>query len=143
MTDVNLGDVVEVLDPRPSPTVRQLRSPENFVVLSSVQKRGVFVSFRCPSSCIHGFFDDLSATGCVRSFSLLTGKLWYANKNFQRCESCSDSVHRTLIGSKPHAALTHVQSLWYVLQARRRVNSRRGLSQFDQLRVAHLVNSAT
>ena len=82
MADVNLGDVVEVLDPLFSPTVYQLRSSVYFVVLSSVQCRGVFVSFRCASFCIHGFFDDLSGTGCVRSFSLLTGLLWYGSKKF-------------------------------------------------------------
>ena len=55
MTDVNLGYVVEELDPLFSPTVYQLKSPVYFVVLSSVQYRGVFVSFRCTSFCIHGF----------------------------------------------------------------------------------------
>ena len=54
MTDVNLGDVVEVLDPLFSPTVYHLRRLVYFVVLPSVQNRGVFVSFRCPSSGIHG-----------------------------------------------------------------------------------------
>ena len=46
---------------------------------------------------------------------------------------CSDSVQRTLVGSKPDAALTHVQSLWYVLQA----------EVCLQLHVAHLVDGAT
>ena len=55
MTDVNFGDVVEVLDPLYSPTVYQLRSSVYFVVLLSVLYRGVFVSLRCTSSCIHGF----------------------------------------------------------------------------------------
>ena len=40
----------------------------------------------------------------------------------------------------PHG---HVQSLWYVFQARRTLNSRRGLSQSDQLQVVHLVKHAT
>ena len=61
-------------------------------------------------------------------------------RSFWRCKCCSDSVHRTLIGSKPDAALKHVQSLWYVLQAGRTLIS---LSQLDQLHVAHLVDSAT
>ena len=64
-------------------------------------------------------------------------------KSFQCRKSCSDSVHRTVIGSKPDAAWTHVQSFWYVLQARKTLNSRRSLFQFDQLHVAHLVDSAT
>ena len=62
---------------------------------------------------------------------------------FERCKYYSDSVQRAVIGSKPDAALTHVQSLWYVLQARRTLRSRRGLAQFDQPHVAHLVDSAT
>ena len=33
MTDVNLGDVVEVLDPLVSPTVYHLRRSEHFVFL--------------------------------------------------------------------------------------------------------------
>ena len=37
MTHVNLGDVVEVLDPLVSPTVYQLRRSVYFVVMSSVQ----------------------------------------------------------------------------------------------------------
>ena len=41
------------------------------------------------------------------------------------------AFHRTLIGSKPDAALTHVQSLWYVCQERRTMNSRRCLFQFE------------
>ena len=54
MTDVNLGDAVE-LDPLFSPTVYQMRSSVYFVVLPLVQYGGVFVSFRCPSSFILGF----------------------------------------------------------------------------------------
>ena len=37
MTDVNLGDAVEVLDPLFSPTMFQLRRSVYFVVLPSVQ----------------------------------------------------------------------------------------------------------
>ena len=48
-----------------------------------------------------------------------------------------------LIGSEPNATKTHVQSFWYVFQARRTLNSRRGLSQFDQPKVAHPENHAT
>ena len=55
MTDVNLGDVVEVLGPPFSPTVYQLRRSENFVVLPSVQNRGAVAAFQYPSFCIHGF----------------------------------------------------------------------------------------
>ena len=41
MTDVNLGDVVEILDLLISPTVYQLGLSVYFVVLPSVQQRGV------------------------------------------------------------------------------------------------------
>ena len=78
MTDVNIGDAVEVLDPRLSPTVRQLRSSVYIVGLPSVQYEGVCVSLRCSSSCIHVFL----MIGCVRSFSLLTGLPWYGSKEF-------------------------------------------------------------
>ena len=54
MTDVNLGDVVEVLDPLASPTVFQLRLAVHFVVLLSVHYRGAFAAFQCFSFCIHG-----------------------------------------------------------------------------------------
>ena len=64
MTDVNLGDVVEVLDPLVSPTVYHLRRSEHFVFLPSVQYRGVYAAFQCSSFCVHGFFDDPSAMGC-------------------------------------------------------------------------------
>ena len=64
MTDVNLGDVVEVLDPLVSPTVCQMRLSVHFVVLPSVNYRGVFAAFQCSSFCIHGFCDDLVAMGC-------------------------------------------------------------------------------
>ena len=56
MTDVNLGDVVEVLYPLVSPTVYQLRLSVHIVVLPSVHKRGVFAAFQCSSFCIHVFF---------------------------------------------------------------------------------------
>ena len=52
---VDLGDVVEVLDPLVSPSVYQLRFSENFVVLPSAPYRSVFAAFRCSSFCIHGF----------------------------------------------------------------------------------------
>ena len=55
MTDVNLGDVVEVLDPLVSPTVYHLRRSEHFVFLPSVQYRGVYAAFQCSSFCVHGF----------------------------------------------------------------------------------------
>ena len=56
MTDVNLGDAVEVLDPLVSPTVYQLRLSVHFVVLPSVHQRVVFAAFQCSSFCIHVFF---------------------------------------------------------------------------------------
>ena len=68
MTDVNLGDVVEVLDPLVSPTVYQLRRSVYFVVLPSGQKRGVCAAFQYSSFCIHGFFDDLVAMGSDHFF---------------------------------------------------------------------------
>ena len=43
--DVNLGDVVEVLDLLVSSTVYQLRRSVYFVVLPSVQYRGVSAAF--------------------------------------------------------------------------------------------------
>ena len=61
MTDVNLGDVVEVLDPLFSPTVYQLRRSVYFVVLPSVQCRGVFAAFLFLQPWL---FDDLVAMGC-------------------------------------------------------------------------------
>ena len=56
MTDVNLGDVAEVLDVFLCSTVHQLGSSVDLVVLPSVQYRGEFAAgSRCSSSCIHGF----------------------------------------------------------------------------------------
>ena len=56
MTDVKIGDVVEVLDQLVSPTMHQLRRSIFFVFLPSVQYRGKFAAvFRCSSPCIHGF----------------------------------------------------------------------------------------
>ena len=51
MIDVNLGDVVEVLDPLFTPTMFQLRRSVLFAVLPSVQYRGIFVG--C-GRCSHG-----------------------------------------------------------------------------------------
>ena len=63
MTDVNLGDVVEVLDPLYSPTVYQLRSAICFVVVPSVQCRRVFVFLS--TLFLHPWlFDDPSVIGC-------------------------------------------------------------------------------
>ena len=129
--------------PTPLSNQRQLRSSEYFIVLPLVQFCGVFVFFQCPSSFIHGFLMihlPLVVSALSPSWQDYCGTV---ERSFQRCKNCSDSVHRTLIGPRPDAAKTHVQSLWYVLQERRTLNSRRGLSQFDQLHVAHLVNSAT
>ena len=70
----------------------------------------------------------LPAMSYVGAFSLVTELLLYDSAEFQRCNFCSDSVHRVLIGSKPDATQTHVQYLWYVFQARKTLNSRRGLS---------------
>ena len=44
MTNVDLGDVVEILDPLNSPSVYQLRLSVYFVVLPSVPYRSVFAS---------------------------------------------------------------------------------------------------
>ena len=82
MTDVNLEDAVEVLDPLFSPTVYQSRSSVYFGVLPSVQYRGVFVSFRCSSSYIHGFLMIHLPLVVSALFSLLTRLLWYGSKEF-------------------------------------------------------------
>ena len=56
ITDVNLEDVIEMLDIFVSPTVHQLRSSVDLVVLSAVRYGGKFAAvFRCSSSCIHAF----------------------------------------------------------------------------------------
>ena len=68
---VNLGDVVEVLDPLFSPTVYQLRLSVYFVVLPSVKYRGVFAAFQYSSFCIHGFLMVFFANDCDRDFSLV------------------------------------------------------------------------
>ena len=83
MTDVNLGDAVEVLDPLVSPTVYKLRRSVYFVVLPSVQCRGVFAAFQYSFlflhwwlfwwSCCHGllplFFPlEMITEGTVVSF---------------------------------------------------------------------------
>ena len=61
MTDVNLGDVVEVLDPLVSPTVYQLRLSVHFVVLPSVY----LPRFSTPLFASMFFFSkDLVAMGC-------------------------------------------------------------------------------
>ena len=130
ITDVNLAD--ETLDVLFSPTVHQLRSTVNLVVLPWVQYRGKFAAvFWCFSSCIHGF-GMICLPWIMSTFSpswqdCCGTKAW----TFQRCKSCSHSLHRTFIGSKPYATLTHVQSLWYELQSRRTQNSRRCLFQID------------
>ena len=59
MTDVNLGDVVEVLDPLVSPTVYQLRRSVYFVVLSSVYLPRFSTLFLHP-----WLFADPVAMGC-------------------------------------------------------------------------------
>ena len=92
MTNVNLGDVVDILDPRPSSTVRQLRSSVYFVVLSSVHF----------SRCIRGvsllqflhpwLLGDPSAIGCVRSFSLLTESLRCGSKEFSKLRKLIRSI---------------------------------------------------
>ena len=82
-TDVNRGDVVEVLDMRLSPIYGQLRSSVYFVVLPSAQCRGVVAASSCPSFCVNGFHDPF-AIGCVRSFSLLTELLRYESTEFSK-----------------------------------------------------------
>ena len=53
ITDVNLGDAVEVLDVFLNPTVHQLISSADLVVLPPVQCGGEFAAvFRCSSSCM-------------------------------------------------------------------------------------------
>ena len=107
--------------------------------ICSVSRGGRRVSlllFLC-QRLLHG----LSVIGCVRAFALVTELFLY--DSFQSFKSGSDSVHRFLIGSKPDATKTHVPYLWYVFQARKTLNSGRGLSQFDQLQVTNLVNGGT
>ena len=55
MNNVDLGDVVEVLDPFVSPSVYQLIFSVYFVILPSVPDRSVFAPFLHSSFCIHGF----------------------------------------------------------------------------------------
>ena len=82
MTNVNLGAVVEVLDPLVSPTVYQLRRSAYFVVLPSVQFRSVFAAFQCSSSCIYGFvMIHLPLVVFALSF-LLTRLLWNGSEEF-------------------------------------------------------------
>ena len=59
MTDVNLGNVVELLDLLVSPTVYQLRRSVYFVVLPSIQYTGVIAAFQYLSFCIHGLLMSL------------------------------------------------------------------------------------
>ena len=56
ITDVNLENRIEILDIFVSPTVHQLRSSVDLVVLSAVRYGGKLAAvFRCSSSCIHAF----------------------------------------------------------------------------------------
>ena len=76
MLDVNRGDVAEVLDVRVSSSDRHLGSSVYFVFLPSAQYRGVVAV--SPYSFLHQRLDHgLSATGCVRAFSLVTKLLLY------------------------------------------------------------------
>ena len=122
ITDVSLGDVVEVLDVFLSPTAHELRSSADLVVLSFCHRSNTEINlrsfFRCSSSCIHGFgmicLPWIMFTFLPSCRDFCGTKIW----SFQCCKSCSDSVHRTLIGSKPDAALTHIQTFWFMLQTR-------------------------
>ena len=55
-TDVDLGNVVEVLDPLISPSVYQMRFSVYFVILPTVPYLNVVAAFQHSSFCIHGFF---------------------------------------------------------------------------------------
>ena len=79
MIDVNLGDVVQALDPRLSN-----RAPiENLGIFRRSAIGPVQRCIRVVSLLLflHRWLsDDPSVIGCVRSFSLLTGLLWYGSK---------------------------------------------------------------
>ena len=55
MTDVDLGDVLEVLDPLVGPSMYQLTFSVYLVFLPKVPYRNVFAAFQYSSFCIHGF----------------------------------------------------------------------------------------
>ena len=73
MTNVDLGNVVEVLDPLVSPSVYQQGFSVYFVILPTVPYRSVFAAFQPSSFCIHGF---------VMIFILLTESPRYGSKEF-------------------------------------------------------------
>ena len=142
MLDINRG--VEELDVRLRPSDRHLRRSVCFVVLPSAQHGSVVAASPCSSflrqRLVH---ESICHWSCSCFLPSERDHCCTVVRSFQRCKCCSGSVRRILIGSKPDATQTHVQSLWFVFQARRTLNSRRGLPLFDQLQVAHLVNSAT
>ena len=138
------GDVIEVLDIRLRPSDRYLRRSVSFVFSPLVQYRGAFAAFLYSSFCIHGIVKIFLArivTIFHSSWNDISGTV--VRRNLQRCRGFSDSVHCALIGSKPDTTLTHVHAFSYVRQARKTLNSRRGLFQLDQLHAAHLADSVS
>ena len=85
MTNVDLGDVVEILDPVVSPSVYRLRFSENFFVLPLVAYGCVFAAFQYSSFCIHGFV-KIFATSCYHFLILLTESLRYGGKEFSKLQ---------------------------------------------------------
>ena len=143
MTDVNLGNVVEVLDPLLSPTVYQLRRSVYFVVLPSVQYRSVFAAVQYSSSLHPWLFDDPSAMDCDHFSFLWVWLLRHGSKEFWTLQMMclirpivlwlgrSQTSHWHIFN--PSGTCFRQEGHWIVVE---------GLSQFDQLHVVHLVDSA-
>ena len=108
------------------------------------RKKDIFAAFLHSSFCIHGFvmtFLPRIVTTFHSAWNDISGTVV---NSFQRCKCFSDSVHCTLIGSKPDTTLTHMFTPSNTcFQERKTLGSRRGLFQLDELHVAHLLNSAS
>ena len=87
MLDVNRGEVVEVLDVRLNAPVRHLRSSVYFVVLPSVQYRGMVAAFLSSFFLRQRPLHGLPATDCVHAFALLTELMLHDSMEFSKLEN--------------------------------------------------------
>ena len=132
--DVYRGEVVEVLDVSFNPYNRHLPSAEY---------RGMVATFLRSSFCVNGFcmvFLPSIVSVRVRAFSLETAML-HDGMELSELQIWLkfDPSFLDQVGAKRHIDTC---SIPLVRVSGKTLNSCRGLSQFDLLQVAHLVNHA-
>ena len=88
-------------------------------------------------------YDDPSAMGCDHFSFLLKWLLRHGSNELLTLQMLFWFGPSSIDRVEARRRIDTVQSVWYVLQARKTLNCRQSLSQFNQLQIANLADSAT